>query len=673
MPLRALLLAFACYAAVSAWFHWDVLRAPTTVLPQLASANKDHDAIVWGDEQMVAATIAIVARRLLTAPSRLFDLGQCWPFPNSLSLGEPMFVNGLVGTVPYALTGDPILVKNFVVVSAPVLAALTMFALVFYWTGSTGAALVAGLLFGFEPARLTDVSHPYIHGNAWAPLALLAAHRLFARRRWRDAALLAVALALQMLESFYPALAFAMVGGVYGTALAVHHRRVLPALWPKLSAVAAFLVAVALFAFTPYLANREAWGILQGRGSLLMVPADFHYGGPAYLGTVLLALAAVGLCDRMRRGAGIVFDPRLPLLAGAAVIYWFVVWHINIPFVGTFPSLYLLGMRDLPGINAVRAVTAVRSALPLVGACLAGFGVAAILRRCGPRTGAALTALFLVLAAGETFFWPASGSRFGVRLRGIPAKPSAALVALYERLPEGPVLDFPPSRYIPPTTHYVFLHGYHDRPTDACHSSFPSPMREEVYTMSAYLPHSIQALRLRTLGFRSIMVHTEYLEQDRLDAFERWAAGDGRRAAGLRRVGEADGHIAYVFDSPPTTPAGFESLAPPDVVSKRAQALDVCGQPIGFVFQNSRHSFYRHPDPIRLSRVSLAWLDDLGVARATESRVALLPLALLPGGRQTVKIVPGTLPPPGGYTVVLRLGDDAGPVLARQRVVVADG
>jgi hypothetical protein len=666
--LRSFSLALACYTALSVWFHWDLVRAPGTVLPQPVGIRTVDEPLSWGDEQMVASTIAIVARRLMRDPARLFDLGQCWPFPNSLSLGEPMFVDALLATVPIAITGNPIVGKNFVTVTAPILAGLAMFALILYWTGSTAGALVAGLLFGFHPQRLIDVSHPYVFGNAWTPLALLASHRLFARRRWRDAALLAVALVLQMLESFYPALAFAMVGGVYGTALAVHHRRVLPSLLPKLAAVVIVVALVGLLAFRPYLGNREAWGILEGRYSTLLQPTDFMFGGRFFLGTVLIGLAAVGLYDRLRRGAGIVFDPRLPLLAGGVFVYWFVVWVIAVPFVTYLPSPYVLGMRNLPGINAVRAVTAVRSALPFVAACLAGFGVAALLRRRAHGTAVVVATLFLLLGTGEIFFFRRAGGQYGVQLRSVAAKPSAPLLALLDRLPEGPVLDYPPSRYIPPSTHYVFLHGFHDRPTDACHSSFPSPMLEEVYAMSSRLPSSLAALRLRTLGFRSIVVHTEYLEPERVAAFRRWAARDGWRAAGLHALGEADGHIVYAFGPPPAS-IGFEALEAPVGVPRRVQVLNTCGRPIDFVIRNAALSFYRHPEPLRPDAVVLEWENDDKVT-TRDPRTVLLPLALTPGGRQTVKIVPSDLPPPGAYVVTLRRNEGSGQVLARQRVLL---
>jgi hypothetical protein len=432
--LRSFSLALVCYTALSVWFHWELVRAPGAVLPQPIGIRTVDEPLSWGDEQMVASTIAIVARRLTHDPGRLFDLGQCWPFPNSLSLGEPMFVDALIAAVPLAITGNPIVGKNFVTVTAPILAGLTMFALILYWTGSTPAALLAGLLFGFHPQRLIDVSHPYVVGNAWTPLALLAAHRLFARRRWRDAGLLALTLVLQMLESFYPALALAMVGGVYGTVLAVHHRRVLPSLLPKLAAVAAVVALVGIAAFRPYLGNRESWGILQGRSSTLLQGGDFQFGGRFFLGTMLIALATVGLVDRLRRGAGIVFDPRLPLLAAGAFVYWFVVWGVSIPFVTYLVSPYSLGMRALPGINAVRAVTAVRSALPFVGACLAGFGVAAMLRHAGRRTRITAGAVLFVLIAGDIFFFGTAGGYYGVRLRTVDAKPEPSVLALLQEL-----------------------------------------------------------------------------------------------------------------------------------------------------------------------------------------------------------------------------------------------
>jgi hypothetical protein len=196
-------------------------------------------------------------------------------------------------------------------------------------------------------------------------------------------------------------------------------------------------------------------------------------------------------------------------------------------------------------------------------------------------------------------------------------------------------------------------------------------MRDEVRAMSAGLPNSIAALRLRTLGFRSIVMHAEYLDPAKAQAFERWAAGEGRRATGLQRLGEADSHVAYAF-GPTPTPAGFEALDVPIMAPRGLQTLDTCGQPLAFMVHNGAQHFYRHPDPLRPDTVVVEWeADDTSVGRQHDTRTVLLPLALSPGGRQTVTVVPAALPPPGSYTVNLRLHDADGQVLARQRVVVA--
>jgi hypothetical protein len=345
------------------------------------------------------------------------------------------------------------------------------------------------------------------------------------------------------------------------------------------------------------------------------------------------------------------------------------LWHVSIPLVGVVASPYLLGLRQLPVINAVRAVTAVRTALPFVGSCLAGLGLAALLRPWGPVARRTLGAVVLVAAIGEIFF-SRSGELFGFRFRARFAAPAPAFLALLDTLPPGPVLDYPPSKYPLPIAHYVFLHGFHDHPIDACYSSFPSPMGDEVYTMSAQLPNSLAALRLRTLGFRSIVVHGEHLGADLVEKFTRWAEHDGRYA-GLRRIGEADGHIAYAFRPAPPTD-GFDALTLPRLATwPGVQTLDTSGVPLRFDLHNYHRRFYRHPDPIRPQPVVLTWRDEAGVERASDTRTTLLPLALIPDGTQRVKVVPAIVPPPGTYTVTMHRGDAQGPMLAALRVVIA--
>src|SRR5262249_22205239 len=216
-----------------------------------------------------------------------------------------------------AVPCDPIATFNAVAMAALVVPALAMYALAEAWAGSAAAAFVAGLLFAFHPGRLVHLSKPYLVENAWTPLLLLFTHRLLVRGRWRDAALVVLFGGLQLLASFYQVIGAALLVGAFGLLLAIARRRALGALLPKLAAVATVLTALAAILFAPYLETRRTWEILQGRMAVFFYVSHFFAPrGPAYPGTVALALAAVGLADRARRRAAPGLDPRLPL-AGA--------------------------------------------------------------------------------------------------------------------------------------------------------------------------------------------------------------------------------------------------------------------------------------------------------------------------------------------------------------------
>src|SRR6185503_1325521 len=103
-------------------------------------------------------------------------------------------------------------------------------------------------------------------------------------------------------------------------AVLAHHRRRLPALLPKLVAVAVTCGALALAVFSPFARTRAVW-TFDARVSILMPPAHFLPGAPGYPGTVAVLLAAVGLVDRLRRRASD-DDPRLAMLVAGLLCVW---------------------------------------------------------------------------------------------------------------------------------------------------------------------------------------------------------------------------------------------------------------------------------------------------------------------------------------------------------------
>ncbi|TMA78795.1 MAG: hypothetical protein E6J72_13150, partial [Deltaproteobacteria bacterium] len=162
-----LYLTFAAvlYLAIALWALRPVLPQMRTALPYptaLAALPGGWLNIVLNDELLTASLLTENARRILTAPWRLAESWQCYPLANARALGEHMLGMGLRGVIPYALTRDPVATTNLVLIMLPCLAGMAMYALVAYWTRMPGAALVAGLLFAFQPTRLTNLAHPYV-------------------------------------------------------------------------------------------------------------------------------------------------------------------------------------------------------------------------------------------------------------------------------------------------------------------------------------------------------------------------------------------------------------------------------------------------------------------------------------------------------------------------------
>ena len=83
----------------------------------------------------------------------------------------------------YAATRNPILSYNVVFLSTFVLSAIGMFLFVRELTGSSGAAFLAGLAFGFAPYRFGTLPHVQVLSSMWMPFVLLGFHRFLDSRR----------------------------------------------------------------------------------------------------------------------------------------------------------------------------------------------------------------------------------------------------------------------------------------------------------------------------------------------------------------------------------------------------------------------------------------------------------------------------------------------------------
>ena len=134
---------------------------------------------------------------------RVFDASIFYPAPGTLTYSDHLLLQALVLTPVYALTHDVALCYNLLLIGSLVASALAMCLLVHSLTANRTAALIAGLAWGFWPYRSAQMLHLQLQSLYFLPLALYAFHRVAAARRWRDAALLGAAAALQAISSVY--------------------------------------------------------------------------------------------------------------------------------------------------------------------------------------------------------------------------------------------------------------------------------------------------------------------------------------------------------------------------------------------------------------------------------------------------------------------------------------
>src|SRR5581483_6816615 len=440
--------AAVAYALLTLAVLSPVVGRPTEVLPYHAMLEPPFSDLDHHDQVFAMWEVSRNARVLTTRPWALGGPGQCFPMPRPHTLGEHAFGEGLLAAVPWALSRDPILTYNVVIALTLWIPALAMFRLASYWTASAGAAFVAGALFAFQPARLIDPAHPFVHGDLWAPLVLLYGHRTFYDRRWRDAIALGAFASLALLESLYQIVALALVLVPYGIHLVVRFRRNLGAVLPKLALALAMAGAVAFLVFAPYLATRAEFGILQGRGTF--APPASDYVTPrknAFVGVALGVLALIGIADRLR-GRRVVHgdDPRLALLAGGLLVAWSAAAGVFVPIAGLWLRSPMRALaKVVPGLDAVRALPIIRMGFTLVLALLAAYGVGALGERFRARGRALVAAIAAAAIAVELAVPDASRWSFGktLALAGWQARPPAPEVEFYRSLPDGAVLDLP--------------------------------------------------------------------------------------------------------------------------------------------------------------------------------------------------------------------------------------
>ncbi len=497
MARRAALL-FALLAALHTW--------PLASAPARLSLNYNADA------ELNAWILSWVARTLPADPASLFNGNIFEPERATLAYSEPLIVPALIGAPARWLGGSPVLTFNLVLVAGLVLTALSGWYVTWKWTGSNGAALVAGALLAFNEHLLIRLPHTAASHLWGPPLALYLADRLLASPERRHAAWLALVVAATAATSVY---SLALSGIVVGCVIV---SGVLTRRWRAAAVVAASAMAglvVASPVLVPYarLASSGATRPLEIVSQFTAAPAAYltsmsrlHAGWSSvffrddlnvfFAGFTALVLAGIGLVtavgDEAQRRRALV----LVLIAAVGVLLSF----------GPGTSVYVWLYEHFPPLRGIRAPVRFGYLYLMVVGLSAGFGVAFVLAR-ARRGRWATAACALVLVTAEAAHAP---------IRTAPFTEVPPIYTLLRDI-DAPVVLVETPFWPPDVMHengeYVLNATAHWRPVMNGYSGFtPMSYRERAATFW-YFPREGTVEAMRREGATHVMVHLERFDE----------------------------------------------------------------------------------------------------------------------------------------------------------------
>jgi hypothetical protein len=304
-----LALGFTVLALV---YTWPLPLGLTRDVPgDLGDSLLNMWILAWGTEQVP---------RLLTGQitwAAFWNANIFHPEPHALALSEHLFAQALQIAPLYAVTGNVILGYNVLFIGTFALSAIGAYLLGRDLTGDWRAGLIAGLVFGFLPYRISQIPHLQVMSSQWMPFALWGVHRYIWHRSTRALAGGTVALVLQNWSCGYYVLYFAPFVPLFAVQQLWSAGRLRDArVWAGLAVAAAVTTAVTVPFLLPYLEVQRLYAFERPFGEVLTFSANVwsyataaepihlwgrllrfhpHGEGETFLGVAatILALAAV--------------------------------------------------------------------------------------------------------------------------------------------------------------------------------------------------------------------------------------------------------------------------------------------------------------------------------------------------------------------------------------------
>lgn len=484
------------YSIVTVWFTWPLA-------PGLATRVVAHF-----DPPFSAWRLARVVHNAREGHP-LFDGEIFWPAPLTLAYSDAMLAQATVAWPLLAVGLPPLAAANLLTMASIVGSAAAAYVLARRLSGSTGAAVVAGLVFAFAPYRRDHVQHLELQAALWTPLALWAWHRVLDRGGARDGLLCAAFVLLQLLSSLY-------YGLFLGIALAVICPLTLIARRGGLGrdalgglAVGLFIVAAVAAAYQrPYALAREWVGErdLAETARYSADPSSYLAATPdnVLYGTITSALGEnekrlfPGLTPLALSVAALVPSPTsVALIYGASTI---VAWDASL---GTSSRVYPLLRQWLPPFRSVRAPARFAMVVLLGLSVLTTIGLSRLAKRF-PRHGVVLTTIAAGLVIMEYAPTP-------LVVQTIPTEPPP----LYKWLNEQPrqvtlELPVPLAGALPlHDTFYMYAQTWHWQPLANGYSGYYPKAYIDLLEALAGMPDARSSRAMEHTGVQLVILHRE--------------------------------------------------------------------------------------------------------------------------------------------------------------------
>jgi hypothetical protein len=167
------LIALVGYVLLTVVCTWPLVLRLNSVVPNDAGDPLFVTCMLWWNAQVVPLT------------TQWWDVPMFWPLHGAMALSEHFLGLSLLATPLQWLGADPVTAYNVLFLLSFPLCALAAHALAYEVTARHDASAIAGAAFGFNPYRISQISHLQMLWVFWMPLALVAMHRNARDRRAR--------------------------------------------------------------------------------------------------------------------------------------------------------------------------------------------------------------------------------------------------------------------------------------------------------------------------------------------------------------------------------------------------------------------------------------------------------------------------------------------------------